>query len=347
MIELAATTWALDKRDYLLKFIALKLFVMKKIILLIPAIIIYQVSSSQNVGIGVTNPTRAKLEVNGVAGNGNTSALFGGDGTGISLQRNWPTVGFNQYRDNTAGNGKYIGNGFAAIQYLDPNNGIMSLDFFTNGTANMLTPSGTRALSITPAANLLIGSSFSNASLSVSRNAGSSATATFFGTQYSSFINSGNSEATIIRAGKDGGDVLINDVPNGRILMGGNTTKVGINVGNPVTTLEFFGALTLRPVTVNVSPSNNIIDVGNRSHIIVNYNGGGGVLHVTLTNGLVQGQMLLLVGSIANNFQDVRFDEGPNTDFAGINGSGLENNDTLLLIWNGEKWTQVSFSKNT
>ena len=50
---------------------------------------------SQNIGIGITNPTRAKLEVSGVSGSGATSAIFGTDGTGISLQRNWPTIGFN------------------------------------------------------------------------------------------------------------------------------------------------------------------------------------------------------------------------------------------------------------
>src|SRR5690242_19737063 len=50
---------------------------------------------SQNVGIGIDNPIRAKLEVNGAAGA--TSAIFGGEGAGISLQRSWPSVGFNQY----------------------------------------------------------------------------------------------------------------------------------------------------------------------------------------------------------------------------------------------------------
>ena len=42
---------------------------------------------SQNIGIGITNPIRAKLEVNGVAGFGATSAIFGGDATGEKRRR--------------------------------------------------------------------------------------------------------------------------------------------------------------------------------------------------------------------------------------------------------------------
>jgi hypothetical protein len=40
-------------------------------------------------------PQRAMLEQNGVVGT--TAAIFGGEGAGISLQRNWPVVGFNHY----------------------------------------------------------------------------------------------------------------------------------------------------------------------------------------------------------------------------------------------------------
>ena len=41
----------------------------------------------QNVGIGVVDPTRARLEVHGAPGVGTTSGIFGGDGAGISLQK--------------------------------------------------------------------------------------------------------------------------------------------------------------------------------------------------------------------------------------------------------------------
>ena len=67
-------------------------------------------TSAQNVGVGLSNPTRAKMEVEGVAGAGATAGLFGTGNAGISFQRNWPTIGFNQYRDVTTpgSQGRYM-----------------------------------------------------------------------------------------------------------------------------------------------------------------------------------------------------------------------------------------------
>jgi hypothetical protein len=104
--------------------------------------------SAQNVGIGTSTPTRGKLEVVGVAGAGATTAIFGGHTTGISLQCNWPTIGFNQYRDvvTPGSQGKYIANGYSAIQYFDPTNGNMVFDFFQSGTANEFTSVATTGI---------------------------------------------------------------------------------------------------------------------------------------------------------------------------------------------------------
>jgi len=49
-------------------------------------------------------------------------ASFGTDGTGISIQRNWPTIGFNQYRDS-AGIAQYMGTGKASWFYYEPSGG--------------------------------------------------------------------------------------------------------------------------------------------------------------------------------------------------------------------------------
>jgi hypothetical protein len=87
-------------------------------------------TSSGNVGIGTATPT-AKLDV---ATNILNSAVFGSSGTGISLQQNYPTIGFNQYRDFTD-NPKYIGNGYAGGNYLDPTNGSFVWFNYPSGTA--------------------------------------------------------------------------------------------------------------------------------------------------------------------------------------------------------------------
>src|SRR6187399_448562 len=130
---------------------------MKKINLLILSAICLQ-ANAQNVGIGTNTATRAKLEVVGVAGSGATSGLFGSNSSGISLQRNWPTIGFNQYRDNiTPGSqGKFMSTGFAALQYMDPNSGTYYIDMFPSGAANTSTPGGVRAITIANNGNTAI-----------------------------------------------------------------------------------------------------------------------------------------------------------------------------------------------
>ena len=104
---------------------------MKKII--ISAFCVFQISIlySQYVGIGVINPVKAKLEVATLY---TTNALFGSNSTGISLQQNWPTIGFNQYRDD-ANTPKYIGNGTAMVNFLDPSSGNMYWNGISSGIA--------------------------------------------------------------------------------------------------------------------------------------------------------------------------------------------------------------------
>ena len=140
---------------------------MKKVLFLFSACSFFPVTSifSQNIGIGTVTPTRARLEVHGVEGSGNTSAIFGGDGNGISMQRNWPTIGFNQFRDNASGNGRFMATGYAAIQSLDPLSGIMGIDMFPYGLGNASIPSSTRAISIAPTGYVGLGGAYPNASL--------------------------------------------------------------------------------------------------------------------------------------------------------------------------------------
>lgn len=194
---------------------------------------------SQNIGIGTVTPTRAKLEVHGVSAGGATSAIFGGDGNGISFQRNWPTIGFNQYRDNVAGNGRYMNNGYAAIQYFDPGSGAMAIDMFLSGAGGGLTSTGIRGITIANNGNVGIRAAAANATFYVPRGiAGNDGTAIFGGTTHASYFNYLNAEHTYIRPGKDNGYVFVNDVPGGKILMGNGNSKVSINSGVPNYTLE-------------------------------------------------------------------------------------------------------------
>ena len=122
--------------------------------------VICQLSSAQNTGIGTTAPARAKLEVHGAVDA--TSAIFGGESAGISLQRNWPGIGFNEYYN---GGSKYIGTGFAAKQFLDPGSGYMYFDVYPNGSANTNVLSYARAMVISNTGNIGIRTNPANASL--------------------------------------------------------------------------------------------------------------------------------------------------------------------------------------
>lgn len=134
--------------------------------LLFPAFVFFGLAGySQNVGVGTTTPNRARFEVHGAAGAGKTSGLFGGDGAGISLQKDWPTIGFNQYRDNAAGFGKYMTNGYAALQHFEPATGLLNFDFYPNGTADNAASSSTRAMTMTSQGRIGIGGAAPNSEL--------------------------------------------------------------------------------------------------------------------------------------------------------------------------------------
>jgi len=95
----------------------------------------YTTALAQNVGIGVTNPQKGKLEIAGALGGHTTVLTIGSDGTGISLQRNWPTIGLNQYRDAT-NTQRFIGAGYAGSIFLSQDNGSIVFTQFGQGSAN-------------------------------------------------------------------------------------------------------------------------------------------------------------------------------------------------------------------
>ena len=191
---------------------------------------------AQNVGIGDINSGRARLEVMGVFGGGSTSAIFGGS-QGISLQRNFPAVGFNQYRDDAspATNGRYLGNGFAAVMTLDHLDQTLakgiSLDIFPNGAAGAAMPAGTRVWNISANNRFSILTPSGNALIDVGRGTSSDGTAKFVGgnPNLPSLFNHMAAEYTYIRGGLTGSTLFINDIIGGKVIIGTGGTRVGLN----------------------------------------------------------------------------------------------------------------------
>jgi hypothetical protein len=194
---------------------------------------------AQNVGIGIV-PTKARLEVNGAVGI--TTALFGGDGAGISFQRNWPTIGFNQYFTDVNRN---MAIGGSWVEYLDMNTGSLIFDIYPqNGTANAQNYSAVRRMTIRQNGNVSINAGEANASLFVGGANVNLPSAIFRGTQFNSMFYESPGvnlpyRNTYINAGKNGSHVLINDKLGGDLVIGytGGNTKVGINT-DPTDMLE-------------------------------------------------------------------------------------------------------------
>lgn len=234
------------------------------LLLLLPAVV--NQSLSQNVGIGIFNPTRGKLEVQGT-GIGNTVGIFGGDVQGISIQRSNPCIGFNQYFDGLAN--RYIASGYAAAQSLNTTTGDMYLDLYGSGTANNVVSSTTRAITISKTGNVGIGvAPLGGVRLTVARGTGSNGTAVFRGSAWASHINYGTAENTYIRGGKNGSYVFLNDVPGGEVIMGNavatatSLVKVGINSFNPGFALQLKQFNNIGLVLVSANYSNWQLKVG-------------------------------------------------------------------------------------
>lgn len=214
----------------------------KKIIILLCQAAVISTAYSQNVGINISNPTRAKLEVVGTTGGGATSGMMGSDGAGISIQQNWPTIGFNQYRDDVSpgSQGKYMANGYAAIQYFDPASGNMVIDMFASGIKGNSTPPSTLGIIITSNGRVGIRSGVADATLTVGRGDGSDGTAAFRGRDLPSHFNYSVNEDTYIRSGTAAGNVFFNNIPSGDVVMGTGLCRLGINTGGvqPTATVE-------------------------------------------------------------------------------------------------------------
>jgi hypothetical protein len=71
-----------------------------------------------HVAIGHTDPSRAIFEQHGMVGN--TAAIFGGDGAGVAIIRDWPEINFNAYYNSGH---KSISAGFGGSLELNPSNG--------------------------------------------------------------------------------------------------------------------------------------------------------------------------------------------------------------------------------
>jgi hypothetical protein len=115
----------------------------------------------------------------------------------------------------------------------------MAVDMFGNGSANANT-FGTRALTIGNNGNIGIKIGATNASLCVLKAGNFDGAAIIGGTTHNSYFNYSNTEDTYIRAGRNNGKIILNDIPGGHLIIGNGSSKIGVNNGSgvPYYTLE-------------------------------------------------------------------------------------------------------------
>lgn len=108
---------------------------------------------AQNVGIGTTAPTRAGLVVNSKVGT--IHAIFGDNTSGVSIESNWPGIGFNNYY--SGGFRRPLSPGFVSGMEMNPATGLLSI-YTSSATTNTggIAPVATR-MTISPFGNVGIG----------------------------------------------------------------------------------------------------------------------------------------------------------------------------------------------
>jgi hypothetical protein len=300
------------------------------------------INDAGNVGIGTSTPNRAKFEVQGAVGS--TSAIFGGGSTGLSITRNSPGLGFNQYFSTVS---KNIADGYSAFIWFNAADGSMALDMFGYGTTNSNSPGSIRSLTIGNNGNIGIKTLPVNASLYTVKGTNFAGSAVLGGTSFSSFFSYSTTEDTYIRGGLNSSTVYINDIPNGNIQMGNGSSKVGINTlpWAPQTALEIGGGLSLRPALFVLTFADNTAVIGDRSYIYVTNGEWPAILQMYLTDGISPGQILVIESAASNGFSGIDIGDNVNVN---INGSGwrMQGEETLVLLWNGIKWLELSRSDN-
>jgi hypothetical protein len=134
----------------------------------------------------------------------------------------------------------------------------------------------------------------------------------------------------------------------GSSVVGGNLGVAGVTT--PLTAADVNGALALRDTVIYANGSFTL-NTSTRSSFLV-YAGSSSAAACSLTNGVVPGQLLMIMVSqnLGNN-NGISFAPGGNVRIAGGHGNGnssvkVSDGGVITFIWNGTAWLQTSFSNN-
>lgn len=126
---------------------------------------------------------------------------------------------------------------------------------------------------------------------------------------------------------------------NGAIIEG----KVGLGTVNPLTSLEVNGAITHTPFSENYT-TDTVLAPGNRGYIKLSTSIDINIK--SIVPGLKIGQMLIIENDKSSSLAKITIIDGNAVQLDGSNNYDMELTDTLILIWNGTDWLEVSRSSN-
>lgn len=115
-------------------------------------------------------------------------------------------------------------------------------------------------------------------------------------------------------------------------------------VSSPQTAVDINGAIALRDTSITVS-NDFTLNVGNRSYFNITTTVNGGSAKVSLSDGLVRGQMLIISVTASSN-NNIRFlnSGGSNNTRLGLSQRDLGDGDSLTFLWNGTDWLEVAYT---
>jgi len=116
---------------------------------------------------------------------------------------------------------------------------------------------------------------------------------------------------------------------------------VGIRTSSPATQLHINGGLSLHPKAWDVGVAGTTVTIGNSSFVVLT-NSPGSPTTITLTDGLEEGQVVVLLYSSAAN--SVQIQNSGNIHSGG--NVTLGQSDTAMYIWYFGRWRNVVTSNN-
>jgi hypothetical protein len=325
------------------------------------------VGATGNVGLGITTPGY-KLDVNSASNPLRISGLQVGSSVDSVLTVSSAVVKRMKFSDMVAGNAWALdGNNVAAIKNLGTTSNF-DLPFITNNTEKMRILAGGNVgiATATPTeklqvfgGNVEIGAgagvgSVPNPMLRIHSNAnigGSGGSIEFnesspdYGIRIRHNTQPDATYAEGLHFETKGLGGVYASIPTLTVQQPNSSVSgnVGISVPLPNTKLDVDGAIALRPAANAVTADNQAITVGNRSFLRLTPDGTPANRTITLSNGLQDGQQLVIRVS-ATGANGIELADSGNLNISGT--AMLDDGDTLTLIWDGSLWFEMYRSNN-